>query len=129
MSLRGTGQGGTLRRTAEVFQVLGSVGFLSPAFLRSMGAATRKFGTSSAAGFHAAALRDPEGTALIDEAGSIEQDIDDVAGNDAQQHEDDDRDPEQGHEHQEKPPHDIGKHPGSLPDLSPVSYLSSQTSS
>jgi fatty-acyl-CoA synthase len=31
----------------------------------------RKFGTTSATGFHAAAARDPEGTALIDEAGSM----------------------------------------------------------
>src|SRR5882757_2099454 len=52
----------------------------------------------------------------IDEAGGVEQDVDNVAGNDPQQHEDDDRDPEQGHEHQEQPPDDIGKHPGSLPD-------------
>ena len=31
----------------------------------------------------------------IDEACSVEQDVDDVAGNDAQQHKDDDRDPDQ----------------------------------
>ena len=33
----------------------------------------------------------------VDIAGGVEQDVDDVAGHDAQQHEDDDRDPEQGH--------------------------------
>lgn len=71
MSTRGTGQGGALRRMAETVQVLGSVGFLSPRFLRSLGPAMKKFGTTSATGFHAAANRDPEGTALIDEAGSI----------------------------------------------------------
>jgi len=46
----------------------------------------------------------------IDEARRVEQDIDDVAGDDAQQHEDDDRDPDQGHEHQEEASHDISKH-------------------
>ena len=39
-----------------------------------------------------------------------EQDVDDIAGHDAQQHKDDDRDPEQGHEHQDEAPHDISKH-------------------
>ena len=51
----------------------------------------------------------------IDEAGGVEQDVDDVAGNDAQQEEDDDRYPEQGHEHQAKAAHDIAKHVGLLP--------------
>ena len=46
----------------------------------------------------------------IDEAGGVEQDVDDVAGHYAQQHKDDDRDPDQGHEHQSKAPHDISKH-------------------
>ena len=70
----------------------------------------------------------------IDEARGVEQDVDDIAGHDAQQHEDDDRDPEQGHEHQSKAPHDISKHLGALPDPLPAlrrdgRYLSIQTSS
>ena len=48
----------------------------------------------------------------IDEAGGVEQDIDDIAGHDAEQEEDDDRNPDQGHEHQSKAPHDISKHLG-----------------
>ena len=69
----------------------------------------------------------------IDIAGGVEQDVDDVAGHDAQQHEDDDRDPDQGHEHQSKAPHDIGKH-SAIPlavflDGPAGRYLSSQTSS
>ena len=51
----------------------------------------------------------------VDIAGGGEQDVDDIAGHDAQQHEDDDRDPEQGHEHQYEAPHDIGKHLAVLP--------------
>ena len=46
----------------------------------------------------------------IDEARRVEQDVDDVAGHDAQQEEDDDRNPEQGHDHQAKAAHDIAKH-------------------
>jgi hypothetical protein len=46
----------------------------------------------------------------IDETRGVEQDVDDVAGNDAQQHKNDNRDPEQGHEHQGEAPHDISKH-------------------
>jgi len=71
MSLRGTGQGGALRRVAEVFQVLGGAGFLDPRFLVSLGPAMRKFGTTTATGFHAAASRSPDGTALVDEAGGM----------------------------------------------------------
>ncbi len=71
MSLRGTGQGGTLRRLAEVFEVLGGAGFLSPRYLTTLGPAMRKFGTTAAAGFHAAASRHPERPALIDELGSL----------------------------------------------------------
>jgi fatty-acyl-CoA synthase len=71
MSLRGTGRGGTLRRTAEVFEVLGGAGFLSPSFLSSLLPAIRKFGSTTAAGFHAAATRSPDGTAILDEAGSL----------------------------------------------------------
>jgi hypothetical protein len=47
---------------------------------------------------------------LVDESGGVKQDVDDIAGHDAQQHKDDDRDPEQGHQHQYEAPHDIGKH-------------------
>jgi hypothetical protein len=50
----------------------------------------------------------------IDEAGSVEQDVDDIAGHDPQQEKDDDRNPEQGHEHQTEAPHDISKHAGLL---------------
>src|SRR4029079_2928241 len=57
-------------------------------------------------------------------AGGIEQDVDDVAGNDAQQHEDDDRDPDQGHEHQGEASHDISKHLATLPDYASSSNLS-----
>ncbi|MCZ6785123.1 MAG: AMP-binding protein [Proteobacteria bacterium] len=71
MSLRGTGQGGPLRRMGEVVEVLGSAGFLSPRFLRTLVPAMRKFGTSTATGIHAGALRDPGGTALIDEDGGM----------------------------------------------------------
>jgi hypothetical protein len=52
----------------------------------------------------------------IDEACGVEQDIDDVAGDDAQQHENDDRDPDQGHEHQYEASHDVSKHLVALPD-------------
>ncbi len=71
MSLRGTGQGGALRRVAESFQVLGDAGFLNPRFVASLGRATRKFGSTVATGIHAAALRNPGGTALIDELGQL----------------------------------------------------------
>src|SRR6185369_5949996 len=60
----------------------------------------------------------------IDESGGIEQDVDDVAGNDAQQHEDNDRDPDQGHEHQGEASHDISKHLATLPDYPSSSNLS-----
>ena len=66
MSLRGTGRGGPLRRAAESLEVLGSAGFLSPRFLMSLAPAMKKFGTTSATGFHAAAARNPEGVAVID---------------------------------------------------------------
>ena len=71
MSLRGTGQGGTIRRLAETFEVLNGSGFTSPSFLRSLLPAMGKFGSTTAGGFHAAAMRDPDGTALIDERGSL----------------------------------------------------------
>ncbi|MFK4519979.1 hypothetical protein ABIF20_007344 [Bradyrhizobium japonicum] len=66
----------------------------------------------------------------IDVAGRGKQDVDDVAGHDAQQEEDDDRDPEQGHEHQEQAPHQIGKHASPpVETVSRLRYLSIQTSS
>jgi acyl-CoA synthetase (AMP-forming)/AMP-acid ligase II len=71
VSTRGTGQGGALQRLAETAQILGGAGFLSPRFLASLGPAMKKFGTTSATGFHAAAARNPRGTALLDEAGSM----------------------------------------------------------
>ena len=58
----------------------------------------------------------------IDEARGIEQDVDDVAGHDAQQHEDDDRDPEQGQQHQGEASHEISKHLAS--PLDPRALLS-----
>jgi acyl-CoA synthetase (AMP-forming)/AMP-acid ligase II len=70
MSTRGTGQGGTIARLAETLQVLGSTGFLNPRFLGSLGPAAKKFGSTAAAGIHAAAGRNPQGTALVDERGS-----------------------------------------------------------
>ncbi len=71
MSLRGTGQGGTLARLRETVSVLGSSGFLRPRFLRTLGAATRKYGTTTAAGFSAAAARTPDATAILDDAGAL----------------------------------------------------------
>ncbi len=71
MSLRGTGQGGAFSRARETISVLHGAGFLSLGFLRSMSQASGKFGSTSAAGLHAAALRDPNRTGLIDEAGSM----------------------------------------------------------
>jgi fatty-acyl-CoA synthase len=71
MSHRGTGQGGTIRRLAETAQVLGAAGFLSPRFLGSLGPAMKKFGSTAATGFHAAAQRNPNGIALVDDKGSM----------------------------------------------------------
>ncbi|MCP5057649.1 MAG: AMP-binding protein [bacterium] len=71
MSLRGTGRGGPLLRTLETFQVLGDSGFLSPRFLGSLLPAARKFGSTTAAGFSAAAARHPDLPAVIDEAGTM----------------------------------------------------------
>jgi fatty-acyl-CoA synthase len=71
MSQRGTGRGGTLARAVEAFQVMRDAGFLSPRFLGTLGPATRKFGSTAATGFHAAARRDPGGIALVDDAGSM----------------------------------------------------------
>jgi fatty-acyl-CoA synthase len=71
MSHRGTGRGGTLARTIEAYRVMRDAGFLSPRFLATLGPATRKFGSSAATGFHAAAKRDPEGIALVDDVGAM----------------------------------------------------------
>jgi len=54
-----------------VFEVLGSAGFLNPRFLLSLQASLGKYGSTAAAGFHAAAQREPGGTALIDEQGAM----------------------------------------------------------
>jgi fatty-acyl-CoA synthase len=71
MSLRGTGQGGPVRRALEIVEVLGAAGFLNPGFLASLSKASNLFGTTSAAGIHASALRNPNGIALIDDAGQM----------------------------------------------------------
>ena len=71
MSLRGTGQGGTFARLRETISVLSSSGFLRPRFLQTFGAAARKFGTTTAAGFSAAAVRTPDAPAIIDDAGTL----------------------------------------------------------
>ena len=44
----------------------------------------------------------------IDQAGGVEQDVGDVAGNQAEQRENDHRDPEQRQEHEREAPHQIG---------------------
>jgi len=51
--------------------VLGKAGFLDPRFAGSLLPAMRKFGTSAATGFHAAARRSPDRTALIDDVGRM----------------------------------------------------------
>ncbi|MBW2242385.1 MAG: AMP-binding protein [Deltaproteobacteria bacterium] len=71
MSLRGTGRGGPLLRTLETLQVLGDSGFLSPRFLGTLLPAARKFGSTTAAGFAAAAARNPNLPAVIDDAGTM----------------------------------------------------------
>ncbi len=71
MTMRGTGQGGTWARTAEAVQVLGSAGFLNPGFLATMIPAMRKFGSTAATGFSAAAARKPDDIAIIDERGMV----------------------------------------------------------
>jgi acyl-CoA synthetase (AMP-forming)/AMP-acid ligase II len=70
MSLRGTGQGGTLRRILEVFEVLGGAGMLSPSYLSALGKAVGKYGSTPAAGFSASAVRRPNDIALIDDVGA-----------------------------------------------------------
>ena len=71
MGLEGTGSGGSLARAGEAFRVLRKTGFLSPSFLRTIGPSLRKFGTTTAGGFHAAANRHPDAIAIIDEEGEV----------------------------------------------------------
>jgi fatty-acyl-CoA synthase len=71
MSTRGTGQGGPIGRIFEVVSVMGSAGFLSPSYLRTIGPASRAYGSTSAAGFSAAAVRNPSGIAIVDERGTM----------------------------------------------------------
>ncbi len=71
MSLEGTGTGGAVARASEAFRVLRKTGFLSPNYLRTIAPSMKKFGSTTAGGFHAAANRHPEATAIIDEDGEI----------------------------------------------------------
>jgi len=71
MSFRGTGQGNPLARVWEAVSVLGASGFLDPRFLLTFASAAKKFGTTAAAGFSAAAARTPDATAIIDDAGEV----------------------------------------------------------
>ncbi|MBM4244601.1 MAG: AMP-binding protein [Deltaproteobacteria bacterium] len=69
MSLRGTGQGGTLARLWETVEVLGSAGMLNPSFTFNLGKGIKKWGSTPAGGFWASAQRRPDDVGLIDEAG------------------------------------------------------------
>ena len=71
MSLRGTGQGGALRRAVEMFDVLGSAGMLRPSFARALGAEVKRFGSTPAAGFSCGAQFSPDKVGLIDDVGSL----------------------------------------------------------
>ncbi len=51
--------------------MLGSAGFLSPRFLTSLLPAMKKFGSTGATGFHAAAQRQPDAVAILDERGPV----------------------------------------------------------
>jgi fatty-acyl-CoA synthase len=55
----------------EAISVMGYSGFLSPSFLKSMGPAAKAYGSTSAAGFTAAAARNPTGIAVKDERGDL----------------------------------------------------------
>ena len=70
MSLRGTGQGGTLARVYETFEVLGSAGMLNPSFFLALSKGIKKWGSTPAGGFSASAARNPDGVGLVDEAGA-----------------------------------------------------------
>lgn len=50
---------------------MGSAGFLNVSFLRSLLPAAKKLGTTTAAGFYAQALRDPNHVSIIDDDGSV----------------------------------------------------------
>lgn len=69
MSLRGTGQGGTIARFLEVLDVLGSAGMLWPGYLGALGKGVGKWGSTLAGGFAASAARRPNDVGLIDEVG------------------------------------------------------------
>lgn len=71
MSLRGTGQGGAFARLIEAVSVAYGAGFLSPAFVQSLGKAGKKFGSTLAGGFYAGGLRSPDYPALIDDRGTV----------------------------------------------------------
>ena len=51
MSLRGTGQGGTLARLWETVEVLGSAGMLNPSFMINLQKGIKKWGSTPAGGF------------------------------------------------------------------------------
>jgi len=70
MSLRGTGKGGSIARFIEVFEILGSTGFLNPSFLGALGKGVGKYGSTIAGGFAASAARRPDDVGLIDEVGA-----------------------------------------------------------
>jgi len=67
MSLRGTGGGGIVARTLEAATVLWDSGLWHPRVLASLRAASARWGATVAAGFSAAAARDPDGIAIIDD--------------------------------------------------------------
>lgn len=60
-----------MKRAAEAVEVLGSAGFLNPFFLGTLVPAMRRFGSTGATGFAAAAARTPQRTAIIDDFGSM----------------------------------------------------------
>jgi len=70
MSLRGTGQGGTLARLYETIEVLGSAGMLNPSFMIHLQRGIKKWGSTPAGGFWASAQRRPDDVGLVDEAGA-----------------------------------------------------------
>ncbi|HEY2774289.1 MAG TPA: AMP-binding protein [Candidatus Binatia bacterium] len=69
MSLRGTGQGGSVARFLEVFEVLGAAGILRPTFLGGLAKFAGKYGSMPAAGFASSAARRPADVGLVDEVG------------------------------------------------------------
>lgn len=69
MSLRGTGGGGTLARSYEAVEVLGSAGMLNPFFVRALSKGIARWGSTLAGGLWASAQRRPNDVALVDENG------------------------------------------------------------